>query len=119
VAGYTDYWSGHSDGYHAQGAAVAVSNKRTPMIIEFLDFARSRGLRVADSSFQRPQRYRWTWYSNAGCVAKEIDHVLIDGRWRMIQNCSVHRSTQSEVAAQIQENGTIPAEANTKKIPKF
>ena len=31
---YTYYWSGHSDGYHTQGVAVAVSNKLTPMIIE-------------------------------------------------------------------------------------
>ena len=34
VGGYTDYWSGRSDGYHAQGVAVAVSNKLTPMINE-------------------------------------------------------------------------------------
>ena len=34
VGGYTDYWSGRSDGYQAQGVAVAVSNKMTPMIIE-------------------------------------------------------------------------------------
>ena len=32
--GYTNYWSGHFDSYHAQGVAVAVSNKLTPMIIE-------------------------------------------------------------------------------------
>ena len=32
--------------------------------------------------------------SNAGGVAKEIDHVLIDGRWRMIQNCRVYRSAE-------------------------
>ena len=31
---YTYYWSSHSDGYHAQGVAVAVPNKLTPMIIE-------------------------------------------------------------------------------------
>ena len=31
---YTYYCSGRSDGYHAQGVAVAVSNKVTPMIIE-------------------------------------------------------------------------------------
>ena len=31
---------------------------------------------------------------NAGGVAKEIDHVLVDGRWRMIQNCRVNRSAQ-------------------------
>ena len=34
VDGYTYYCSGHSDGYHAQGVAVAVSNKLTPIIIE-------------------------------------------------------------------------------------
>ena len=35
VGDYTyNYWSGRSDGYHAQGVAVAVSNKLTPMIIE-------------------------------------------------------------------------------------
>ena len=34
VGGYTYYWFGRSDGYHAQGVAVAVSNKLTPMIIE-------------------------------------------------------------------------------------
>ena len=65
--------------------------------IRFLDFARSHGLRVASSWFQRPQAHRWTWYSNAGelgGVAKEIDHVLVDGRWRMIQNCRFHRSAQ-------------------------
>ena len=28
---YIYYWSGHSDGYHAQGVAVAVSNKLTPI----------------------------------------------------------------------------------------
>ena len=59
---------------------------------KFLDFARSHGLMVAGSWFQRPQAHRWTWYSNAGDVAKEIDHVLVDGRWKMIQNCRVYRS---------------------------
>ena len=34
AGGYTYYWSGRSDGYHAQEVAVAVSNKLTPMIIE-------------------------------------------------------------------------------------
>ena len=27
-------------------------------------------------------------------MAKEIDHVLVDGCWRIIQNCSVFRSAQ-------------------------
>ena len=34
AGGYTYYWFGRSDGYHAQGVAVAVPNKLTPMIIE-------------------------------------------------------------------------------------
>ena len=34
AGGYTYYWSGRSDGFHAQGIAVAVSNNLTPMIIE-------------------------------------------------------------------------------------
>ena len=34
VGGYTYSWCGRSDGYHAQGGAVAVSNKLTPMVIE-------------------------------------------------------------------------------------
>ena len=34
AGGYAYYWSGCSNGYHAQGVAVAVSNKLTPMIIE-------------------------------------------------------------------------------------
>ena len=34
AGGYTYYWSGRSDGDHAQGVAVAVSNKLTPMITE-------------------------------------------------------------------------------------
>ena len=51
-------------------------------------------IRVAGSWFQRPQAHRWTWYSQAGGVAKEIDHVLVAGHWRMIQNCRVYRSAE-------------------------
>ena len=49
---------------------------------------------MAGSWFQRPQAHRWTSYSNTGGVAKENDHVLVDGCWRMIQNCRVYRSAQ-------------------------
>ena len=49
---------------------------------------------MAGSWFQRPQAHLWTLYSNAGAVENEIDHVLVDGRWRMIQNCRVYRSAQ-------------------------
>ena len=59
--------------------------------MKFLDFARSHGLRVAGSWFHRPQAHRWTWYSITGGVAMEIDHMLIDGHWKMIQNCRFDR----------------------------
>ena len=59
---------------------------------KFLGFARSGGLKVAGSWFQHPQAHHWTWYSNAGGVAKEIDHVLVNGRWRMSQSCRVSQS---------------------------
>ena len=36
---------------------------------------------MADSWFQNPQDHRWTLYSDAGGVAKEIDHVLVDSHW--------------------------------------
>ena len=74
-------------GPHGSGTVNQNSTK-------FFDFARSHGLKVSRSWFQHPRAHRWTWYSNAGGVAKEIDHVLVDGRGRMIQNCRVYRSSQ-------------------------
>ena len=67
-----------SVGPHGSGTVNQNSTK-------FLDFARSHGLMVAGSWFRRPQAHRWTWYSNSGGVSKEIDHVLVDGHWRIIQ----------------------------------
>ena len=59
-----------------------------------LDFARSRRLRIAGSWYQRPKLRRWTWYSNDGQTRKEIDHILISTRWRLLQNCRVFRSAE-------------------------
>ncbi|KAG0712588.1 Craniofacial development protein 2 [Chionoecetes opilio] len=59
-----------------------------------LNFARSRRLRIAGSWYQRPELHRWTWYSNAGGVTKEIDHILVSTRWRILQNCRVYRSAE-------------------------
>ena len=44
------------------------------------DFARSRRLSIAGSWYQGPALHRWTWYSNVGGVAKEIDHILVSTR---------------------------------------
>ena len=74
-------------GPHGSGTVNPKSSK-------FLDFARSHGLRVVGSWFQCPHAHRWTWYFNAGGVAKEIDHVLIDGHSRMVQNFRVYWRAQ-------------------------
>ena len=60
----------------------------------FLNFAKSRRLRIICSCYQRPELHHWTWYSNAGWVAKEIDHILISTHWRIIQYCRVYRSAE-------------------------
>ena len=49
---------------------------------------------MASIWFEHSQAHRWTWYSNAGDMAREIDHVLVDGHWRMTQNCRVYQSAQ-------------------------
>ena len=60
----------------------------------FLDFAKSRKLRIAGSWFQRRDLHRWTWYSNANNAKKELDHVLISTRFKCLQNCRVYRSAE-------------------------
>ena len=57
------------------------SNRNTNSFL-LLNIAKSRRLRIAGSWFQRPEVYRWTWYSNVGWVAKEIDHILVSTHWR-------------------------------------
>ena len=53
----------------------------------FLNFARSRRLRIAGSWYYRLALHCWTWYSNA-------DHILVSTRWRTLQNCRVFRSAE-------------------------
>ena len=53
-------------GPHVSGTVNLNSTK-------FLDFARRDGLRVAGSWFQCPQAHHWTWYSNVGGMANEIN----------------------------------------------
>ena len=84
----------------------------------FLDFAKGRGLRVAGSWFQRPERHRWSWYCNTGVVAKEIDHVLVDGRWRLLQNCRVFRSAQFLNTDHRMVVATLRLRLKSKRLPK-
>lgn len=53
---------------------------------DLLNFARPIMLRIAGSSYQRPDLHLWTMYNSAGEVTKETDHILISVRWMIIQN---------------------------------
>ena len=59
-----------------------------------LDIAKSRRLRIAGSRSQSPELHRWTWYTNSGGGRREIDHVRVGGRWKLVQNCPVFRRTE-------------------------
>ena len=62
------------------------SNTRNTNSSLLLNFAKFRMSRIAGSWYQRSEPHRWTWYSNAGGVAKEINHILISTCWRILQD---------------------------------
>lgn len=49
-----------------------------------LNCAKSRKLRITNSWLQRHKPCCWTWYSNAGSVVKEIEHIHVNTR-RILQ----------------------------------
>ena len=59
-----------------------------------LNFCVGAGFRVAGSWFERRNIHRYTWYSNDGMTAKKIDHILVNTRWKAVQNCRVYRSME-------------------------
>ena len=84
----------------------------------FLDFARSRNLRIAGSWFQRPDLHRWTFYSNAGGAGREIDHILVSTRWRVLQNCRVYRSAEFFATDHRLVVATLKLRLKTQKISR-
>jgi len=40
---------------------------------------------------RRTDTHRFTWISKDGLTRKEIDHVLVNSKWKAIQNCRVYR----------------------------
>ncbi|XP_069982670.1 uncharacterized protein [Penaeus vannamei] len=60
----------------------------------FRDFLRSQKLRISGSWYQPPDPHCWMWYINADNTTKEIDHILVNTRWRILQNCRVYRSAK-------------------------
>lgn len=59
-------------------------------ILLFRDFTRSRRSRISGCWYQCSNPHHWTWYGDAGTVAKEINHIFVSTRWRILQNCKVY-----------------------------
>jgi len=59
-----------------------------------LNFCAGGGFRIGRSWFQRKNIHRLSWFSNDKSTAKEIDHVLVNTRWSLLQNCRVYRSLE-------------------------
>jgi len=74
-----------------------------------LTFCLGAGLRLAGSWFQRRNIHRNTWYSNDGRTVKEIDHVLVNARWKAVQNCRVYRSMESQTGGRHYRHKATPS----------
>ena len=72
-----------------------------------LEFAKSWGLWIGGSWFQRSISRRQSWYSKAGRVKKEINHILVSTRWRLMQNCRIYRSAKLFSTNAILVNATL------------
>ena len=83
-----------------------------------LNFAKSRRLRIGGSWFQRREPRRWSWYSNTGGVAKEIDHILVSTRWKLLQNCRVYRSAEFFTTDHRLVVATLKIHIRSKKISR-
>ena len=52
------------------------------------------GLTVAGSWFRRSLKRRLSWYSPDGKTKKELDHILVGTRHKLVNNCRVYRSAE-------------------------
>lgn len=68
-----------------------IPNDNTERLISFCTGAR---LRICGSWFPRKDIHRYTWYSNDGTTRKEIDHILVNTRWKAIINCRINRKLE-------------------------
>ena len=82
-----------------------------------LNFAKSRRFRTASSWYQRPELHCWTWYSNAGRVAKDIDYILVSTR-RILQNCRIFWSAVFFATNRRLVVATLKLHVKSRKISK-
>ncbi|XP_069989708.1 uncharacterized protein [Penaeus vannamei] len=84
VGGYTYYWSGCSDGHHLQGTFYA---KPTSVV----DSCPRRDVRIILGDFNVSVHLTAI---ELAMRSKEIDHILVSTRWRILQNCRVFKSAE-------------------------
>ena len=78
TGGYTNHWSGRSDGY-AQGVAGAVSNKLTPLIIEVTPVnARIIGRRIRHSLDVIPLVSVYAVTEASDLTVKDVFHAAVE-----------------------------------------
>ncbi|XP_069972530.1 craniofacial development protein 2-like [Penaeus vannamei] len=79
---------------YAKLASVSVSCPWRDIRNVLGDFNAACGCNRAgyEMCYQRSDPHRWTWYSDVGNAAKEIDHILVSTRWKILQKCRVYRS---------------------------
>ena len=59
-----------------------------------LSFRRRHRLLISGLWFRRKDIHQYSWYSNDGNTRKEINHILVETRWKSIANCQVFRSLE-------------------------
>ena len=59
-----------------------------------------------------------SWYSNAGGVAKEIDHNLVSTRLRILQKCRIFRSAEFFATDHRLFGATLKLHVKSKKPPR-
>ena len=85
---YRAHWGCH---WISHSARMGVAQAMTTLI-DCWPSAQKNKLRVGGSWFPRKEIHRATWYSNDGVTRKEIDHILVGTRWKLLMSCRVYRS---------------------------
>ena len=94
-----------------------VSGTRNDNSSFFLNFTRSRKLKIVGTWYQRPLLHCWIWYSNAGEVAKEMD--LVSTRCRILQNSRVFCSAEFFATDHRLVVASLKLHIKSRKSPRF
>jgi len=60
-----------------------------------LGFCTGNSLRICGSWYRRPDTHRFTWISDDGFIRNEIDHVLVNSKWKAAQTAGSEEGLSS------------------------